>query len=105
MAGTIITAVGPLELNHATIGALLNGEFGMAGVLQGEGDKVLGAAKAAAPVVTGTYQASLYTRVYHTDRMVVNVASDLDYAPAVERKHHTLTKALGASSGKPGRKR
>ena len=103
MAVTIQTVVGEVELNHETMKRLLDGDLGMAAVLQAEGSKILATAQATAPVVTGNYLAHMFMRTAHTDRMLVQVGNSVWYANAVEKKHSVLTKALGASIGVPGR--
>jgi len=98
-------AIGPVELNSKTIQEMLDGGYGVAQMLDAEGSAVLSAALASAPVVTGNYVSHMFIRTSHTDRMLVQVGNDAEYAKSVERRHSVLTKALGASSGKRGRSR
>jgi hypothetical protein len=56
-------------------------------------------------VKSGAYRDSLHLEATVHDRLVIRVVADVPYAKIVERKHSTLARALGASSGKKGRKR
>jgi hypothetical protein len=94
--------LGPIKLNSATIQEILDGGVGMRDKLLADAQRVLGRARAAAPVDSGDYQRSLHIEETHTDRLVIRVVSDSPYARAVERKHRVLGKALAASSGRTG---
>lgn len=59
--------------------------------------RVLSAAKSSAPVASGTYRDSLRIVQDTTDRAVVRVVSDVEYAPAVQAKTGNLSRALDAA--------
>ena len=59
----------------------------------------LEAARAAAPVASGAYRASLHLEQDTTDRAVTRVVSDVDYAMVVEARTGNLARALDAAGG------
>lgn len=71
---------------------------GVKAELQRRGERVLAAARAAAPVDTGAYKASLRLEVdEHPTRAAVHVGASVDYGMEVEADHGTLSRALDAA--------
>lgn len=63
--------------------------------LQVYGERVLNAARAAAPVKSGAYAASLHgVTERHRDRVAVHVVTDDPGGPTIEARHHVLGTAL-----------
>lgn len=85
-----------ITLNHAGMGALLKSSSVRA-MLTGHAESVLSAAVAGAPVASGAYQSSLHLIQDTTDRAVVRVASDVDYAMVVEANTGNLSRALDSA--------
>jgi hypothetical protein len=83
-------------IHGPAIRALLNSP-GVRADLEARGDRVLAAAQASAPVESGRYRESLTVWSDTTDRAVVRVGSELDYAPAVEAATGNLARALDAA--------
>lgn len=62
-------------------------------------ERALAAARASAPVDTGSYRASLHIEQDTTDRAVVRVVAGVPYAIIVEADTGTLARALDAAGG------
>jgi hypothetical protein len=58
-------------------------------------ERVLAAAKAAAPVATGEYRDSLHIEQATTDRAVARVVAGTDHGAIVEANTGNLSRALG----------
>ena len=84
-----------VKMNSSGVSALLSSE-GVRSALAGPAASVLSAAKAGAPVASGTYQASLAITHATTDRAVERVGSSVAYALVVEAKTGNLARALGS---------
>lgn len=82
------------KLNHGGIQSYLDGDHGVSSLVRGEAAKVLAAAQAGAPVDSGAYQASLHLEETRTDRLVVRVVADVDYAMIVEANTGNLARSL-----------
>lgn len=82
------------KLNHAGIQSYLDGAHGVSALVRAEAEQVASRAKSSAPVESGAYQASIHLEETHTDRLVVRVVADVDYAMNVEADHGTLARAL-----------
>lgn len=82
------------RLNSHGIQSYLDGDHGVSALVRGEAAKVLAAAQSSAPVESGDYQASLRIEETHTDRLVVRVVADVDYAMVVEAKTGNLARSL-----------
>lgn len=82
-----------IKLNHGGMADLLK-SAGVRTTLTSHANSVLSAAQASAPVASGDYRASLHLVQATTDRAVVRVASDVDYAMVVEANTGNLARAL-----------
>ena len=87
-----------LTLNHGGIAELLKSD-GVRAELTRRAERVLSAAEASAPVVTGEYRSSLHIEQHTTSRAAVRVVSDSDHALVVESKTGNLARALDAAAG------
>lgn len=85
-----------VTLNHAGMGALLKSDAVRDG-LTARAEQALAAAQASAPVESGAYRDSLHLEQDTTDRAVVRVVSDVDYAMVVEANTGNLARALDAA--------
>lgn len=84
------------KLNSKGVGDLLRSP-GVRADLTARAEHVLSAAESSAPVgETGNYKAGLHIVQDTTDRAVVRVASDVDYAFIVEANTGNLARALDA---------
>lgn len=90
MAGTRVT------LKTGGMRQLLQ-EPGVRAELAGVADRIAAAARAAAPVETGAYQASIVRESVTTDRAVERVTATVDYALEVEARTGNLARAAGAA--------
>ncbi|MCA0217923.1 MAG: HK97 gp10 family phage protein [Actinobacteria bacterium] len=97
--------VGRVKVNRAFIREALDGEHGVDASLDENAEKVLEKARAIAPVDTHAYVDSLHIEEHRTDRTTRRVIADVPHGQLVEFYNGTLTKALGASAGKRGKKR
>lgn len=70
---------------------------GTRSVITDKADAVLAQAISTAPVVTGTYQASLHIEQDTTDRAVARVVASAPHAHLVEAQSGTLARALDAA--------
>lgn len=88
----------PYKANPKYIPALLKSDRVVNGILMPRAQRVLGAAKANAPVVTGRYKDSLHIEVVeHPTRVVVQVVADAPHAHLVEADHGVLSRARDAA--------
>jgi Bacteriophage HK97-gp10, putative tail-component len=86
-----------LKLNEAGIRELLKSDK-VRDMLIPRAERVLAAAEANAPVVTGTYKRSLHIEVAaHPTRVVVQVVADAPHAHLVEADHGVLSRARDAA--------
>lgn len=92
MAGIKVT------LNHGGMGELLKSAE-VRDALTQRAERVLAAAKAAAPVDTGAYRDGLHVEQATTDRAVVRVSGDTDHDWILEAKTGNLARALDAAGG------
>lgn len=76
--------------------AMLNEQF-IRDYLTPRADRVLAAAKASAPFVTGEYRDGLHVEQATTDRVCVQVAGGSDHDLEVEAATGNLLRALGAA--------
>lgn len=84
-----------VNLNHGGMAALLkSGE--VRSELTKRAEAVLSAAQSSAPVESGAYKSSLHVEQATTDRAVVRVVADVDYALVVEANTGNLSRALDA---------
>ena len=68
----------------------------VAAELEERAGRVLSAAQASAPVVSGAYRDSLRVEVVqHPSRVVARVVAGVGYGMAVEARHGVLVRALG----------
>ena len=81
------------KLNHRGMGDVLKSR-GVRRDLTVRMDRVLAAAKSAAPVATGEYRESLHLVQATTDRAVVRVAGGTDHDMFVEAETGNLARAL-----------
>ena len=88
-----------VKWNSAAAQEYLNGEHGVAAVLEAKASRVASAAQSSAPVESGAYRNSIHVATEHTDRMVKRVLADVPYAFAVEARAGILAKALDAAGG------
>ncbi len=86
-----------LVLNHSEVQSYLDGGHGVDDLLESAAERALSAAQSSAPVASGAYRDSLHLETDHTDRMVVRVISDVDYAMVVEANTGNLARALDAA--------
>ena len=86
------------RLNHPGMAELLK-DAGVRADLTKRAERVLSAAKAGAPVKSGAYRDGLHLGQDTTDRAVVRVASDVDYATEVEAATGNLAGSLDAAGG------
>lgn len=86
-----------LRLNHAGIQSYLDGGHGVRELLRGKAEAVLSAAQSDPHDDTGAYEASLHIEEAHTDRLVVRVVADVDYALVQEARYGVLSRALDAA--------
>lgn len=84
-----------VTMHSGAVSDLLSSE-GVRSALAGPAATVLAAAKAGAPVASGTYQESLAITHATTDRAVERVGSAVSYALVVESKTGNLARALGS---------
>ena len=82
------------RLNSRTIKDYLDGGHGVEAKLATEAERIAAAARAAAPVDTGAYRASIHVETDRTDRMRKRVIADVPYALVVEAEHGPLGKAI-----------
>lgn len=85
-----------VELHHSAIGDMLQGA-GVRADMLARAERAAEAARAAAPVVSGTYRDSIEAYTVTTDRAVGRVGSSVPYAGTVEANHGTLSRALDAA--------
>lgn len=88
-----------VKLNHRTVQEYLDGEHGVAELLERRVQRALESARTTAPVDTGHYRRTLQIETAHTDRMVKRVIARADYAWVVEAKHGVLARSLDATGG------
>lgn len=89
-----------VNLNEETVGEYLNGDHGVAEMLDERIQRVLNDAQGRAPVLTGAYRDSLQVETVHNPtRMVKRVSSNVDYAMIVEARKGVLARALDAAGG------
>lgn len=84
-----------IKLNHGGIQSYLDGGHGVSGLLHDKAEEFASRARSSAPVEEGEYQASIHVEEAHTDRLVVRVVADVDYAMVVEANTGNLARALG----------
>lgn len=82
-----------VKLSHGGMRELLNSGTARA-ALQGPAQTILARAKASAPVDTGAYRDSLHIDEDRTDRVVLRVGSNLDYAVAIQADTGHLARTL-----------
>jgi type V secretory pathway adhesin AidA len=82
-----------VKLNHRGMRDLLNSSAARA-ALEGPAQSVLVRAKATAPVDTGAYRDSLHIAEDRTDRVVLRIGSNLDYATTIQANTGHLARAL-----------
>lgn len=87
-----------ITLNHRGVDELLKSSD-VRDELTTRADRALTAARASAPVATGSYRASLHIEHDTTDRAVVRVVASVPYAINVEADTGTLARALDAAGG------
>jgi len=88
-----------IELNKSGIKALLKSPE-VAAELHRRAERAASAARASAPVDTGTYKASIeVVDEVHKDRVVSKVVADVGYAMFVEATSGNLARALDAAGG------
>jgi hypothetical protein len=87
-----------ISLNHAGMDELLKSAE-VRDALTQRAEKVLSAAKSAAPVDTGAYRDGLHIEQATTDRAVVRVSGGTDHDWAVEAKTGNLARSLDAAGG------
>jgi hypothetical protein len=88
-----------VNLNGAAIQSLLDGGEGVHEMLMERAQRVLSAAEASAPVLSGEFKSRLGVTEDHTDRLVLRVGSSAPHAHLVEAKHGTMARALDAAGG------
>lgn len=84
-----------VKLNSRGVGDLLKSDAVRAS-LTVRAERILAAAKASAPVVTGNYRNGLKIVQDTTDRAAVRVAGTAPHSHLVEANHGTLARALDA---------
>ena len=88
-----------IELNHGGIKELLKSAEVKA-ELHRRAERAAAAARASAPVDTGTYKASIeVVDEVHKDRVVSRVVADVGYATTVEANTGNLARSLDAAGG------
>ncbi len=87
-----------VKLDYRGVGRLLKSS-GTRAMLTDRADTVLSAAESSAPRDTGDYASSLRIEQDTTDRAVVRVVADVDYAFFVEAQTGTLARALAGADG------
>jgi len=88
-----------IELNKSGIKALLKSPE-VAAELHRRAERAASAARASAPVDTGTYKASIeVVDEVHKDRVVSRVYAKAPYSMTVEANTGNLARALDAASG------
>lgn len=88
-----------VELDSAGMRDLLTSP-GVRADLQTRAERAAAAARAAAPVDTGAYRASIRVETeVHGDRVVSRIVADVDYAMGVEAKTGTLARSLDFAGG------
>lgn len=85
-----------IDIHDRAIRALLQ-SGGVRADLLSRGQRVLSAAQGGAPVESGDLRDSLSVWEDTTDRAVVRVGSDLDYAPLIAANTGFLSRALDAA--------
>lgn len=85
-----------VRMHSGAVSDLLSSE-GVRSTLDGPAQTVLAAAKAGAPVASGTYRDSLRIVDSTTDRAVKRVGSTVSYALVVEARTGNLARALGSA--------
>ena len=82
------------KLIHPGIQSYLDGDHGVSGMVRGRAEDVASRARSSAPVDTGAYRDSIHLEETHTDRLVVRVVADVDYAMVVEANTGNLARSL-----------
>lgn len=82
------------KLNHAGIQSYLDGNHGVSEMLHAKAEEVASRAKSSAPVDSGAYRDSIHLEEDRTDRLVVRVVADVDYAMVVEADTGNLARSL-----------
>lgn len=82
------------KLNHAGIQSYLDGGHGVDSLVRSRAEEVASRAKSSAPVDSGAYRDSIHLEEGHTDRLVVRVVADVDYAMVVEANTGNLARSL-----------
>lgn len=100
------------DYNYVGVGEYMRTDPELVAGLRARADLALAFAKSIAPVGTpqehdhhpGHYRDSLEVRgpVGFRDRVGFTIETDVDYAPAVEREHHTLAATVAAFSDPHG---
>ena len=85
------------KLNSAEIQRMLDGRSGVGESLRESAQRVLAAAQAGAPVVTGNYRDGLGIEETHTDRLAVRVVAKAPHSHLVEANTGNLARALDAA--------
>lgn len=86
-----------IRLNHREIQSYLDGGHGVGEMLHAKAQPVLASAQADPHDDTGAYEGSLRIEEAHTDRLVVRVVADVDYALVLEARYGILARALDAA--------
>lgn len=87
-----------VKLNHREIQSYLDGGHGVRSMLESKAKSALAAAQSDPHDDSGAYEDSLQIDEVHTDRMVLRVGSDIDYAMVQEARYGVLARALDAAS-------
>jgi hypothetical protein len=83
-----------VKLNHSEIQSYLDGGHGVRELLHAKAAPVEAAAKADPHDASGAYEDSIHIEEDHTDRLVVRVVADVDYALVQEARYGVLARAL-----------
>ena len=88
-----------IKLNRKGLGILLKSSD-IGGEMLRRGERVAAQAKSNAPVVSGTYRASIVAELDdHPSRVACHVKARVPYAQKVEADHRTLGRSLDAAKG------